>query len=75
MKKRLSSLAHGDNVVLTQDCKALHYGDRVFKAGEIGRLGRLYRIQDDLEIWEVVFDQPGYVFIAVAHTQMEKVEG
>lgn len=62
----------GDKVRLLKDQTVLHTPE-IFKAGETGTLGRLYRVQEGLEIWHLVLDRPGYVFIAVAHTNIERV--
>ena len=63
----------GDKVRLLRDQKALHTGPEIFKAGETGTLGEMYRIQDGFEVWHLVLDRPGYVFIAVAHPNIEKI--
>ncbi len=63
-----------DKVRLTVDCAQLHLPDPLTpKKGETGRVAKLYRVQDGLEIYNVVLDRPTYAFAAVAHTQMEKI--
>lgn len=73
----MSGFAQGQRVRLTQDCQALHTGPEIFKKGETGTLGEMYRIQDGLEIWHLDMDQKrydAYTFIAVAHTQIERID-
>lgn len=61
-----------DKVRLTADCPQVHTPFTP-KKGETGRIGRLYRVQDGLEIYQVILDRPEYTFAAIAHTQMEKL--
>lgn len=61
-----------DKVRLTEDVHVLHMAESV-KKGETGTLTKLYRVQEDLEIWRMVVDRPIYTFIAVPHTKIEKI--
>ena len=66
--------ARGDKIRLTQDCAQIHLPDPLTpKEGETGRVARLYRVQDGLEIYEVILDRGDYTFAAITHTQMEKL--
>jgi hypothetical protein len=68
-------LKRDDKVRLTDDCPQLHLPESMTpKKGEIGRITKLYRVQDGLEIYQVVLDGPGYKFLAAPHTKLEKIE-
>ena len=71
-------LLKGVRVRLTKDHRELRFVE-TFKAGEIGQLGQRYRIQDGVEIWQVILEtrRPWQgrlipVILAVPHTDMEE---
>lgn len=71
----------GDRVVLAHDCKDLAHGPEVFKKGETGTLGRRYRVQDGIEVWELILDKKrpfgasGEITLRVCvdHTSIERL--
>lgn len=64
-----------DVVRLTEDCPQLHLPDPMTpKKGETGVVNKLYRVQDGLEIYQVVLHRSQYTFIAAPHTKMEMIE-
>ena len=67
----------GTRVRLTKDHKELRFVE-TFRAGEVGTLGQRYRVQDGVEIWQVVLEERRAwqgrlipVILAVPHTDME----
>ena len=46
----------GDRVRLTKDTRDIRM-PWLFEAGETGTLGRLYRIQDGVEVWQCYLDK------------------
>lgn len=70
----------GDKVTLTQDCRDVRF-PQTFKKGETGVLGRRYRVQDGIEVWELILDSKhsgflgGQLRIAVFHIHIEKLGG
>src|SRR5882672_3666234 len=53
----INMFGRGDRVVLAHDCKDLAHGPEVFKKGETGTLGKRYRVQDGIEVWELILDK------------------
>lgn len=72
----------GDKVRLTKDTRDIRM-PWLFEAGETGTLGKLYRVQDGVEVWQCYLDKkrefaapiPGLSqpIIAVFHTDIEKL--
>lgn len=78
----MADFKKGERVRLIKDCRDLSHGDEVFKIGEVGTLGKRYRIQDGLQVWELILDKthtigessnPIPTRITVVHTSIEKV--
>jgi hypothetical protein len=78
----MSDFAQGQRVRLTKDCQDLAHGDQVFKTGEAGTLGRRYRIQDGIQVWEMILDKKEHigafpnainVRICIGHKDIEKI--
>jgi hypothetical protein len=46
----------GDKVRLTKDSRDIRF-PWTFEKGETGVLGRRYRIQDGVEVWELILDK------------------
>ena len=71
----MSDFQAGDHVELIEDATDLSWGGRILPAGTQGRLGRMYRVQDDLEMWAVWLDQPvaGKRLLGVTHLQVRKL--
>lgn len=70
-------MKRGDRIRLTKDSRDIRFPE-TFRKGEVGALGQLYRVQDGVEIWEVILDMKksfglgeANVRIAVVATHLE----
>lgn len=64
-----------DRVRLLTDCRQLHLPEPLTpRKGETGRVARLYRVQDGLEIYQVWLDRADPAFMAATHLQMELIQ-
>lgn len=74
-RPRLTDLQPGDPVETTRPCTDHSWGGRVVPAGTRGTLGRLYRIQDGVELWALWLAESidGKSLLGVGHHQIRRV--
>lgn len=70
---RVTDLQVDDRVELTEDVRDLTFAWPV-PAGSRGRLMRLYRIQDGIEVWGVWLERPigNKVLLGAPHTSLRR---
>jgi len=68
-------LKRGDRVRLVRECTDQAWGGQWVPAGQTGTLGRMYRVQNGLEMWPVFLHeaQPGTMkrLVGVTHLDVE----
>lgn len=77
---RQTDMKRGDRVRLLRDCRDIRHTE-TFEAGLAGALGQLYRVQKDVEVWEVLLDRTYRplglrevpIRICVSHKDMERI--
>ena len=68
MLEKVPHVKTGDRVRLIKSCRDIRF-PTAFKAGETGQLGKRYRLQDEIEIWELILDSGQR--IAIRHVDVE----
>lgn len=71
----MSDFKPGDNVELVEEVTDSSWGQTKIPAGTTGKLGRLYREQDGLEMWAMWLDKALRYksLLGVNHRQIRKV--